>query len=119
VIENRERDYPIRTVEEIVNYIARWFNDRSWFNPIGVKGEISEVKVSRDGALRFDLKENRAIIACVAWSNTRHNLPDIKSGDSVIVVGKLGIYRDRGAFSLDVESIELTGLGELFFHYER
>ncbi|HEY1681539.1 MAG TPA: exodeoxyribonuclease VII large subunit [Candidatus Tumulicola sp.] len=119
MIENGERDYPVRTVGEIVNYIAKWFNDRPWFNPIGVRGEVSEVKVSRDGALRFDLKENRAIISCVAWSSVRLKLPDIKNGDSVIVVGKLGIYRDRGAFSLDVESIELTGLGELFLRYER
>jgi exodeoxyribonuclease VII large subunit len=119
VIEDRERPYPVRTVGEFTAGMAEWFGKQTWLRRIGIKGEISGLRVFGDGHLGFSLKEDRSIVECIAWSDTRRSFPEVKDGDVVVAAGAVRIHHERGGYKLYADSLELAGLGNLFLQYER
>jgi exodeoxyribonuclease VII large subunit len=119
VIDEGERPYPVRTVKQFAAGMAEFLNKQPWLDRIGIKGEISGLRVFGDGHLGFSLKEDRAIVECIAWSDWRRALPTVKDGDLVIAAGRVRIHAERGAYKLYADSLELTGLGELYLLYER
>jgi exodeoxyribonuclease VII large subunit len=118
VIENRERDYPVRTVREFTAGFSEYLDRLPWLRRIGIEGEVSGLRTFGDGHLGFSLKEDRAIVECIAWADARRMLAEFKNGDVVIAVGRVRIYPERGGFRLYAESIELVGLGELYRLYD-
>ena len=100
MIENRERDYPVRTVREFTAGFSEYLDRLPWLRRIGIEGEVSGLRSFGDGHLGFSLKEDRAIVECIAWADARRTLADFKNGDVVIAVGRVRIYPERGGFRL-------------------
>jgi exodeoxyribonuclease VII large subunit len=118
-MEPRERSYQVRTVRQFTAGMADFLNRQPWLERIGIKGEISGLRVFGDGHLGFSLKEERALVECIAWADWRRGLPEVKDGDVVIAVGRVRIHPERGAYKLYADELEVAGLGELFLQYER
>lgn len=114
-----ERSRVIRTVGEFTSGLTRWFAAHRQLANVAISGEVSDLHDGRSGHLSFKLKEEQAVLECVAWADKRRSIPEFKNGTAVIACGNVRIRPDRSGYQLHVESIELTGLGDLFLLYER
>ncbi len=78
-----------------------------------VEGEVSEYSVSQGKWIRFVLKdlEGGAILKC--FLTIYQMQVDIKDGDRIIVHATPKIYPKYGQFTLNINSIELAGEGDL------
>jgi exodeoxyribonuclease VII large subunit len=108
----------VRTVREFTNGLQRWFAGHKQLQMVAISGEISGLHPF-NGHLGFTLKEEQAVLECVVWSDKRRLLPELRNGTSAIATGNVRIRPDRSGYQLVVETVELTGLGDLFLLFER
>jgi exodeoxyribonuclease VII large subunit len=109
----------VYSVKDFTARLSRLFAAHKTLSNIAVQGEVSDVHPFGNGHLGFRLKEEQAILECIAWSDKRRELPELKNGMAVIASGSIGVRQDRGCYQLVVERLEPTGLGALFLLYER
>ena len=89
------------------------------FRAVWVQGEISNYKLHPSGHQYFTLKDQRAQIACVIWRDTiappREPLVD---GTQVQVYGTVTVFEARGQYQLNVQILQLRGVGLLQVKFE-
>src|SRR6266480_319397 len=89
------------------------------FRAVWVQGEISNYKLHPSGHQYFTLKDQRAQIACVIWRDTiappREPLVD---GTQVQVYGTVTVFEARGQYQLNVQILQLRGVGLLQAKFE-
>ncbi|GAC1388257.1 MAG: hypothetical protein NVSMB31_01930 [Vulcanimicrobiaceae bacterium] len=108
----------IEGVSRVVNYIGRLLKQNKNLHGLSVRGEVSNFRKLGTGRLYFDLKEGRDLLACVAWESRASNFPALKNGDEVIATGEFGIYADQSKYQLVVNSVQLSGVGNLHAQFE-
>jgi len=86
---------------------------------VWVEGEVSNLARPASGHVYFTLKDATAQLRC-AWFRQRQRGPTIqlKNGDKMLALGKVGIYEVRGEYQLVVERVEPAGEGELRRRFE-
>ncbi|MFI9655077.1 exodeoxyribonuclease VII large subunit [Guyparkeria sp. GHLCS8-2] len=90
------------------------------FGVVEVIGEISEHKRAASGHHYFALKDDRSQLRCAFFrGNAMRNAHPLREGEEVVVTGRLGIYTERGAYQLIVQSIAPAGEGRLAAEFER
>jgi len=104
---------PVYSVSEITRRIKELLEteiDRVW-----VSGEISSLKVHpSSGHAYFNLKDERAVIACTLWATTLRRLPHRPvEGARVRIFGAISVYEPRGSYQLNVQQLLPEGEGEL------
>ena len=83
------------TVSEITKKIKHLIE--SEILRLEVEGEISNWTVSARGHAYFNLKDEKALIACVLFSGNRKQIKfQPTDGAKVVVSGRLTIYEARG-----------------------
>ncbi len=91
----------------------------SGFGTLWLQGELSNFSRPSSGHFYFTLKDSQAQIRCAMFKGRNRYVDfDPKSGDAVIVRGKLGLYAARGDFQLIVEHMEPAGEGRLQAAFE-
>jgi exodeoxyribonuclease VII large subunit len=87
---------------------------------VAVRGEVSRVSRASSGHVYFDLKDERAKLACKLWrTQVRRALAgELREGDDVVVHGRIDVYEPQGSYSLIVERVEARGLGALLAQLE-
>lgn len=79
---------------------------------VSVVGEISNL--SRRGHWYFSLKDEGAVLKCVAWASKANKFGfDAKDGLSVVAKGSIQFYGPQGQTQLYVDSLEPVGAGAL------
>lgn len=80
-----------------------------------VRGEIANFSRAASGHWYFTLKDDKAQVRCAMFRG-RNQLADFapRDGDQVEVLAQAGIYEPRGDFQLTVESLQRSGLGQLY-----
>jgi exodeoxyribonuclease VII large subunit len=82
------------------------------FIPLWVRGEISDLKVHRNGHWYFCLRDQTSQLRCVVWASDQIAIPAIPDdGMQVAVLGQPGVYAARGEMRLTVRRIEAEGDG--------
>jgi len=105
-----QNNLPVLTVSELSGGIKRAIE--TGFSHVRVRGELSRVTHHRNGHIYTDLKDDSAVIASVAWKNTR--LPfKLEEGLDVIITGRVTTYGPQSKYQLIVETIELAGIGAI------
>ncbi|MFO7581173.1 exodeoxyribonuclease VII large subunit [Guyparkeria sp.] len=90
------------------------------FGVVEVIGEISEHKRAASGHHYFALKDDRSQLRCAFFrGNAMRNRHPLREGEEVVVTGRLGIYTERGAYQLIVQSVAPVGEGRLAAEFER
>ncbi|MCR9267295.1 MAG: exodeoxyribonuclease VII large subunit, partial [Alphaproteobacteria bacterium] len=100
------------SVSELAGSLKRTVEDA--FGHVRVRGELGRVVVAKSGHVYFDIKDERAVIASIAWKGTAARFrfrPE--EGLEVIIEGKLSTYPGRSQYQLIVESMEPAGAGAL------
>lgn len=110
-----ERRYSVKQLtREIADLLSIEFAD------IWVEGEISEVKLSRQGHYYFSLKDGEAVLQCACFRGAARLLrfrPE--NGLSVAARGRIDVYEARGQYQFLVEALEPKGLGALQLAFEQ
>lgn len=90
------------------------------FNPVAVRGEISAFSAASSGHCYFSLKDQQGQIRCAMFRRAAQLLDfRPREGDSVEVLGRLGVYEPRGDLQLIVESMRPAGQGALYEQFLR
>jgi exodeoxyribonuclease VII large subunit len=85
------------------------------FNPVAVRGEISGFSRASSGHCYFSLKDPQGQIRCAMFRRAAGLMDFLpRDGETVEVLGRLGIYEPRGDLQLIVESLARAGPGALF-----
>jgi exodeoxyribonuclease VII large subunit len=87
------------------------------FSYLGVRGEVSE-SVPRQNGLYFTLKDADAVLQCFAYHNRALKFPDLTLGSAIVAFGSIRVAQWRSRYELLVDSVELTGIGELYRQYQ-
>jgi len=81
---------------------------------VRVRGEISGLKIASSGHGYFNLKDSSAVLACTCWKYSMSKIPlKLEDGIEIIAVGKISTYAGQSRYQLNVEKIELSGVGNL------
>ncbi|HTG53703.1 MAG TPA: exodeoxyribonuclease VII large subunit, partial [Gemmatimonadaceae bacterium] len=82
------------------------------FEPIWLRGEVTEFKPHRNGHWYFTLRDRMAQIKCVVWSRDQRGVPaSPDDGMQVVAFGRLTVYAARGEMQFTVLRIEAEGDG--------
>jgi exodeoxyribonuclease VII large subunit len=112
-------DVRIVAVSRLANYIAGLFQRERAFAQLGVRGEISNLRVQANGNAYFDLKDRDALLNCVAFSEAAAMFPELANGDEVVAYGSVQTYAKASRYQLRVlEVVPEGGAGALHRRYE-
>lgn len=108
----------VRTVSEFTSGLAKWFENQKAFAGAAISGEISGLKETTGGHLSFTLKDRGATLSCIVWQSKVRNLPPVKNGLAVVAVGDVRLQAERSSYQMIVDTVQLTGIGELYAKFE-
>ncbi|MEA2719627.1 MAG: exodeoxyribonuclease large subunit, partial [Candidatus Eremiobacteraeota bacterium] len=112
-------DVRIVAVSRLANYIAGLFQRDRAFARLGVRGEISNLRLQANGNAYFDLKDRDALLNCVAFSEAAAMFPALANGDEVVAYGSVQTYAKASRYQLRVfEVVAEGGAGALHRRYE-
>ncbi|HTV74333.1 MAG TPA: exodeoxyribonuclease VII large subunit [Candidatus Acidoferrales bacterium] len=104
-------------VKRLSQYLRRLVEENRHLRGIGVSGEVSNLKPFASG-LWFDLKEEEAVLSCVAWSDVAGKLADLRNGQAITAYGSVGVYPKRSGYQFVVRNVTIAGFGDLHKRYE-
>jgi exodeoxyribonuclease VII large subunit len=108
------------TVSALTKYIKTKLETDKHLTMIYLKGEISNFKRHNRGHLYFRLKDNEASINAIMFASDVSRLTfEPKEGDDVLVTGRMSVYMPSGSYSIQVRSMEKSGIGDLYLKYEK
>ena len=89
------------------------------FSKVWIEGEISSFTSYSSGHWYFTIKDKASALNCVMLSyENKKILFEPKTGDHLILNGKVSIYQPTGKYQLNVSHIELAGEGALIRAFE-
>lgn len=108
------------SVREITQYIHELFDADSVLDDVRVRGEVSNLTKAASGHWYFSIKDAKAQLRCVMFrGRAQYVRLDVKSGDEIIVHGRISVYEARGEYQLYAETIKAVGgVGDLHAQFE-
>ena len=108
------------SVSEVNNYISGMFDNDFMLKNICIRGEVSNITYHTSGHIYFTLKDENSYISGVMFrSNRAKGLTfPVKTGDEVMVTGKIGVYAAAGKYQIYATSFEQSGVGRLYQRFE-
>ncbi|HUO52028.1 MAG TPA: exodeoxyribonuclease VII large subunit, partial [Gemmatimonadaceae bacterium] len=82
------------------------------FEPLWLRGEVTEFKPHRNGHWYFTLKDGEASLRCKVWKSATGRIPaPPKVGDQITAYGRVNLWEVTGEFSFVVTAMEMAGDG--------
>lgn len=109
-------DIKYLSISELNRIIKMKFDASSFFNKVFIKGEISNFKIQMpSGHCYFTIKDEGSRISAVMFRGTAFKVgTNFKDGDMVNAIGKISVYEASGSYQIYIESMELSGSGDLY-----
>ena len=109
------------SVSQLNFYIKTLVEGDSNLRYVFVTGEISNLTDHySSGHIYLSLKDDKAVVKAVMFSNSARNLKFIpKNGMKVIVRGRVSVYEPSGQYQLYIEDMQPDGIGALTIAYEQ
>ncbi|MBR6788111.1 MAG: exodeoxyribonuclease VII large subunit [Clostridia bacterium] len=106
------------TVSELNDYVRRSLASDPILHNITISGEISNFKAYTSGHWYFTLKDDLSRIDCAMFRQHNYNVQFLpRDGMKVLVKGSAGLYVQSGKYQFYAESMQQSGLGELYQRY--
>jgi exodeoxyribonuclease VII large subunit len=84
-----------------------------------VEGEIANFTKHSSGHIYFSLKDERSTLRCVFFRSYNKLLNfQPKNGEQVICFGKMTVFEKGGSYQINVNHMQLSGIGELQRKFE-
>jgi len=107
-------------VSEIVGLIKSTLDNNIHLQQVSMLGELSNVAISANNHWYFTLKDEKARLSCVMFSNVSKRIKTpFKEGDQVIVFGRISLYEASGNIQCYVMDMQLSGIGNLYVQLEK
>jgi len=106
------------SISEINKIIKYTIESNSELNNVFLRGEVSNIKYHSRGHLYFSLKDENSKINAVMFNYSRYLNFNPKDGDLVLVHGRISVYEASGSYQIYVDSLEMDGIGNLYFLFE-
>jgi exodeoxyribonuclease VII large subunit len=85
-----------------------------------LKGEVSNFKYHASGHFYFTLKDEASQISAVMFKKQASNIPfKLENGMTVLVEGFISLYLVSGQYQINISSMQLDGVGDLYLKYEQ
>jgi exodeoxyribonuclease VII large subunit len=108
------------TVSEVTARIRSLLENEPVFRDLWVRGEVSNFSQASSGHVYLTLKDAGSQLGCVVWRSQARTLTYMpRSGDGVIVHGRIGVYEQGGRYQLYIDALQPAGKGTLFQEFER
>ncbi len=108
------------TVSEITGRIRALLEQEPLLQDVWIEGEVSNFSRASSGHIYFTLKDAGAQINGVVWRNQAQMLAYVpRSGDQVVIHGRIGLYEQAGRYQIYVDDIRPAGRGSLYQEFER
>jgi exodeoxyribonuclease VII large subunit len=108
------------TVSEITSRIRTLIEREATFQNLWLEGEISNFSRASSGHIYLTLKDAGAQIGGVIWRSHAQGLTYVpRSGDQVLVHGRIGLYEQGGRYQIYIDTVQPAGRGTLYQEYER
>ena len=108
------------TVSEITGKIRALLEQEVSFRDLWVTGEVSNFSRASSGHIYFTLKDAGAQLAGVIWRSQARALTYLpRSGDQVVMHGRIGLYEAGGRYQLYADFVQPAGRGTLYQQFER
>ncbi|BAM12141.1 exodeoxyribonuclease VII large subunit [Helicobacter cinaedi PAGU611] len=89
------------------------------FLDVCVQGEISGVKVHTSGHIYLSIKDEDSNIKCVMFKGNARGLKiTLEVGQSIVIMGSVSVYTQKGEYQILCKSITLAGVGEFALAFE-
>ena len=109
---------PELSVSEISSALKRTIEDA--FGRVRVRAEVGRVFRARSGHLYFDLKDDRSVLAAVAWKGQVGRLTvEPEEGMEVIASGQLTTFGSQSKYQLNADDVRHAGAGALMAQLEK
>lgn len=106
------------TVSELNDYVRRSLASDPILHNITISGEVSNFKAYTSGHWYFTLKDEMSRIDCAMFRQHNFNVRFLpRDGMRVLVKGSAGLYVQSGKYQFYAESMQQSGLGELYQKY--
>lgn len=108
------------TVTEINRIVKKILEGQRDFANLQVQGELSNFRRYPSGHCYFNLKDKQGVLKAVMFAGNASGLKfEPKNGDSVLVIGRLGVYERDGVYQIYVDVMLPLGAGNLMLAYEQ
>lgn len=109
---------PEFTVSQISTAVKRTVE--SAFDRVRIKGEVGRIFRAQSGHLYFDLKDDKAVLASIAWKGVAARLrTPPEEGMEVVATGKLSTFAQQSKYNFIVDDLAPAGLGALMVMLEK
>ena len=109
---------PEYTVTEISGAVKRTIEGA--FDRVKIRGEVGRVFRARSGHLYFDIKDDRNVLAAVAWKGQVAGLTQIpEEGMEVVATGRLTTFGSQSKYQLNADDVRPAGVGALMAMLEK
>ena len=107
------------TVTQLNTRVRSILSESPMVNDIWVIGELSNLKKYPSGHYYFTLKDSTSEIRGVMFKQSRGRI-DFEPQDNMKVTafGKVDLYVERGSYQFVVETMQRSGVGDLYLAYE-
>jgi exodeoxyribonuclease VII large subunit len=107
------------TVPQLNMRVRSILSESPAVNDVWVIGEISNLKKYSSGHYYFTLKDNTSEIRGVMFKQSRGRI-DFEPQDNMKVTafGRVDMYVERGTYQFIVETMQRSGVGDLYLAYE-
>ncbi|HEV3231633.1 MAG TPA: exodeoxyribonuclease VII large subunit [Candidatus Dormibacteraeota bacterium] len=110
----------VRSVTWVNDLVLETVSGESRLQDLWVEGEVTEVKVSNQGHCYLTLKDPESRLRCAlfrrAFSAVRF---EIQPGMTLLLHGKVEVYRDRGEVQMIADRAQPSGSGDLHLAFEQ
>ncbi|MGD9604586.1 MAG: exodeoxyribonuclease VII large subunit [Bacilli bacterium] len=107
------------TVSALNKYIAYKFDTDNALKNVLIQGEISNFRISK-GHLYFSLKDEESEIRAIMFGSNARSLAFIPvDGMMVLIKAVVSVYPKGGTYSLNVNEMRQSGLGESYLNFLR
>lgn len=113
-------DEKIYSVSEINNFISDIFDRDTVLRNVQVQGEVSNFKRYPSGHCYFTLKDKGGVLKVVMFRSRAVSLRfEPQNGDTVIAVGRIGVFERDGVYQLYTDLLLQQGAGDLMLAFEQ
>lgn len=120
VREKEAMNEAIYSVSELNLMIKSLLEGNRTFANIQIQGEISNFKRYASGHCYFTLKDAGGVLKAVMFRNQARSLRfEPQNGDTVIAIGRVGVYERDGVYQLYTDLMLPLGAGDLMLAYEQ
>ncbi len=113
--------YATGSVSDICDYARKLIRDTEKLKRVIVIGEVSNCSYYKNGHVYFTLKDEKASVSAVIWSDKKAKALDfqLKDGMQVRVRGSCDFYTLKGQLQINCIQVENAGLGAAMLEYKR